>query len=53
MHWIDWSVLVGFTLCAIPLATIVLVGAAYRRRRLLAFLNPWDDPLGDGWQIIQ
>ena len=28
-------------------------GRSYRRRRLLAFLNPWDDPLGDGFQIIQ
>ena len=32
---------------------IILMGASYRRRRLLAFLNPWDDPLGDGFQIIQ
>mgnify|MGYP003693695271 CR=1 FL=1 len=29
------------------------MGSAYRRRRTLAFLNPWDDPLGDGFQIIQ
>ena len=29
------------------------MGTAYRRRRMLAFLNPWDDPLGDGFQIIQ
>ena len=29
------------------------VGADYRWRRLLAFLNPWADPLGDGFQIIQ
>jgi cell division protein FtsW len=25
----------------------------YRRRRFLAFLDPWADPLGDGFQIIQ
>ena len=29
------------------------MSADYRRRRLLAFLNPWEDPLGDGFQIIQ
>ena len=29
------------------------MSASYRRRRLLAFLNPWADPLGDGFQIIQ
>ena len=27
--------------------------ADYRRRRLLTFLDPWADPLGDGFQIIQ
>ena len=27
--------------------------ADYRRRRLLTFMDPWADPLGDGFQIIQ
>ena len=27
--------------------------SAYRVKRLLAFLNPWEDPLGKGFQIIQ
>ena len=36
-----------------PAIYIVVMGSAYRRRRTLAFLNPWDDPLGDGFQIIQ
>jgi cell division protein FtsW len=26
---------------------------AYQQRRLLAFLNPWKDPLGSGFHIIQ
>ena len=39
--------------CALPAIDIVVMGSAYRRRRMLAFLNPWDDPLGDGFQIIQ
>lgn len=44
-------------------ALIGLVGASaagllayltpFRRNRLLAFLDPWADPLGDGWQTIQ
>ena len=25
----------------------------YRWRRMLAFMNPWDDPQGSGFQIIQ
>src|SRR5206468_834907 len=29
------------------------MGASYRRRRLLTFLHPFDDPLGDGYQILQ
>ncbi len=27
--------------------------APYRRRRLLAFRNPWEDPLNEGWQAVQ
>jgi cell division protein FtsW len=41
----------GLTL--LPLAGFILMGADYRRRRLFAFLDPWKDPLGDGFQLIQ
>ena len=44
---------VGLALAALPAIYIVLVSAPYRRRRLLAFWDPWADPLGDGFQIIQ
>jgi len=37
----------------IPLAAFIMLGADYRRRRLFAFMHPWDDPLGDGFQLIQ
>ncbi|MDI6727195.1 MAG: FtsW/RodA/SpoVE family cell cycle protein, partial [Smithellaceae bacterium] len=30
-----------------------IAGTEYRRRRILAFLNPWDDQYGSGFQIIQ
>ena len=40
-------------LCGLPIAYFVLVSAAYRRRRLMAFWDPWSDPLGDGFQVIQ
>jgi cell division protein FtsW len=36
-----------------PAVWMVLVSETYRRRRLLAFWDPWADPLGDGFQIIQ
>ncbi|MBI4354147.1 MAG: putative lipid II flippase FtsW [Candidatus Omnitrophica bacterium] len=36
------------------LALVVLIaGASYRQRRLLAFLDPWADPLGTGFQMVQ
>jgi cell division protein FtsW len=50
---LDWRFLALTAAGAVPLAWFVLMSADYRRRRLLAFLNPWEDPLGDGFQIIQ
>lgn len=31
----------------------LIISAPYRIKRITAFLNPWEDPLGDGFQIIQ
>jgi cell division protein FtsW len=31
----------------------ILVSAPYRMRRILAFLDPWADPRGSGFQVIQ
>ncbi|MCP8616603.1 stage V sporulation protein E [Salirhabdus salicampi] len=31
----------------------LIASAPYRINRIKAFLNPWEDPLGDGFQIIQ
>ena len=33
--------------------TILILIAPYRLKRILSFLNPWSDPLGSGFQIIQ
>ena len=38
---------------AVPAAGILLLTAEYRMRRVMAFLDPWADPLGDGYQLIQ
>jgi cell division protein FtsW len=38
---------------AIPLAAYAMVGSTYRRARLLTYLDPFKDPLGSGFQIIQ
>ncbi len=31
----------------------LIIIAPYRLKRILSFLNPWSDPLGSGFQIIQ
>jgi cell division protein FtsW len=50
---IGYRYVVGAFLCGLPVVYFILMGAAYRRRRLMAFWDPWSDPLGDGFQVIQ
>jgi cell division protein FtsW len=50
---INYRYVVGVFLAAIPALYFVIAASEYRRRRVLAFLDPWADPLGDGWQMIQ
>jgi cell division protein FtsW len=50
---LNYRYVIGAVLAALPILYIVVMGSVYRRRRTLAFLNPWEDPLGDGFQIIQ
>lgn len=50
---ISYRYIVGAALVALPLLYVLIWSAEYRRRRLLAFLDPWADPLGDGFQVIQ
>jgi cell division protein FtsW len=40
-------------LAALPGLYLLIFRVKWRRDRMLAFLNPWDDPLGKGFQIIQ
>ena len=35
------------------LISIIILIAPYRMARIISFLNPWVDPLGSGYQIIQ
>jgi cell division protein FtsW len=50
---LPYRYLFGAALFGLPTLALILWSAEYRRRRLLAFLNPWEDPLGDGFQVIQ
>lgn len=43
----------GLTAALVPLLHAVLVSEDYRVRRLFAFRDPWADPTGIGYQIIQ
>ncbi|MBI4589884.1 MAG: putative lipid II flippase FtsW [Candidatus Rokubacteria bacterium] len=38
---------------ALPLVAVTIFMAPYRSRRILTFLDPWADPRGSGFQIIQ
>jgi cell division protein FtsW len=40
-------------LCSLPALYFLIFSVPYRRARVLAFLNPWLDPKGSGFQIIQ
>ena len=40
-------------LLALPVAYYLLTNVAYRYRRLMSFIRPWDDPSGTSFQIIQ
>jgi len=40
-------------LCSLPAIYILLVSEPYRWRRITAFLDPWEDPLGSGFQLVQ
>ena len=31
----------------------IIIAAPYRLKRIVSFINPWSDPLGSGYQIIQ
>jgi len=48
-----WQHLVGVVGVAAVVLVFLIGGEEYRRRRILAFLNPWQDPQGIGYQILQ
>jgi len=45
--------ILSFVLASIPALYVLIFSAPYRRRRIMAFLNPWADRRGVGFQIIQ
>lgn len=49
----DWYVIVGLLVAGMGAAMALVVREPYRLKRVLAFLDPWQDPQGTGFQIIQ
>jgi cell division protein FtsW len=50
---VPWRYLLFILLLAACMLYILIVREPYRMRRIVAFLNPWADPKGSGFQIIQ
>ncbi|HZM97178.1 MAG TPA: putative lipid II flippase FtsW [Vicinamibacterales bacterium] len=50
---LNYRYLVGTAIAATPVLYLLITSSPYRLRRLLAFLNPEADPLGDGFQVMQ
>jgi len=45
--------LIGAAALALPLLAYELLTKEYRMRRLFSWLDPWEDPTGDGFQLLQ
>ncbi len=45
--------LLSLLLSSLPALYLLIFSVPYRRMRILAFINPWLDPKGSGFQIIQ
>ena len=50
---LSWRIIAITGLALVPTAGYLVLSAAYRRERLLTFLNPESDPLGAGFQPMQ
>jgi cell division protein FtsW len=50
---LNYRYMVATLLAAAPVLYFLIASSPYRLRRLLAFMNPEADPLGDGFQVMQ
>ena len=50
---INYRYVVGLALASLPALYFLIMTSQYRRKRIMAFLDPWSDPLGGGFQLIQ
>lgn len=45
--------LLGIGLSGLPVLAFMVYSRPYRWRRITSFLDPWQDPLDSGWNVIQ
>ncbi len=50
---VNFTYILSLILCSLPFLYVLVFNVPYRRQRILAFINPWLDPRGSGFQIIQ
>ncbi len=50
---IGWKYVMGVIAVSIPAIVALIIVAPYRLKRILAFIDPWKDPQGSGYQLIQ
>ena len=50
---VRWQILLPMFLSAVPAIVVLVLTKPYRMRRIVAYLNPWADPEGSGFQLIQ
>jgi cell division protein FtsW len=50
---LSYRYVIGAGVVTLAGLVVVLIQAPYRVKRILTFLDPWSDPLGHGFQIIQ
>jgi cell division protein FtsW len=50
---INYRYVLTLILVGVPGLVVLVVTSPYRMRRVMSFLNPWADPLGDGYQAVQ
>jgi len=49
---VRFSQLLGSLLVVLPVGYLLLINAQYRVKRILGFLNPWEFPADEGYQMV-
>lgn len=50
---IRFRYIIGIGLMTLPVIYMLIHSASYRVKRITAFLDPWQDPSGSGYQLVQ